>query len=89
MSDVYATLKFAAIQTTVRHDEARMNAKISGYFRWFKMLRELEHEGTFNLHVRGYEDALTAVNEAGYSGKTPAETIRELISIIADLEKHP
>lgn len=89
MSDVTATLKFAGIQTGVRPDEDRVNRKISGYFRWFNMLMNKEADGTFNYHRKIAEDALTAVNEAGYSGKTPADTIRELRAIIADLEKIP
>lgn len=82
MSDVYATLKFAAIQTGVRHDEERMNRKISGYFRWFNLLMNMERDGTFQFHKRAYEEALTAAKESGYQDMTPAEVIRALMQEI-------
>jgi hypothetical protein len=92
MSDVIATMQFAKIQTGVLPDEARINKKIDGYYRWFKMLEDIEAaeaEGrAFDDYKTWYNDAMTAANEAGYAGQDAASVIRAMAQEIAALTNH-
>lgn len=90
MSDVIATLQFGRIQTGVQPDEERTARKVNGYYRWFKMLDDIEAaeaEGRAFDDFKGwYNSAMEEANAAGYAGQDAASVIKDLAERVTELE---